>query len=154
MQLFTGVWSPALISASAALCGSLVGTLGSSINVWIAQRYQNRRELLAKQIFHREQLYSDFINEAARALADAMQHKFQDPSRLIPSYALLSRIRLSSSMNVFESAERVIHTILSTYSEPNLTPEEIQAWAGERNDPLREFGSICRRELESLSKAL
>jgi len=83
-----------------------------------------------------------------------MQHTFQDPSRLIPSYALLSRIRLSSSMNVVESAERVINTIVNTYSQPNLTPEEFQAWAEERNDPLREFGNVCRRDLESLSKGL
>lgn len=145
-------WNPVQISALAALCGSLVGTLGSGINVWIVQRNQNRRDLLAKKIFHREQLYSEFISEAARAMADAMQHTFQDPSRLITTYALLSRIRLSSSMNVVGSAERVINTILNTYSQPNLTPEEFQAWARERNDPLREFGNICRRDLESLSK--
>ncbi len=80
----------------------------------------------------------------------AMQHGFQDPSRFIPSYAVLSRIRVSSSTNVVESAERVIQTILNTYSEPNLPPEKFLAWAGERNDPLREFGNICRHELESL----
>jgi hypothetical protein len=51
---------------------------------------------------------------------------------------------------VVESVERVKQTILNTYSEPNLPPEEFQAWAGERNDPLREFGNICRHELESL----
>jgi hypothetical protein len=79
-----------------------------------------------------------------------MQHNFQDPSRLIPSYALLSRIRLSSSISVVESAEGIVTTILNTYKEPNLTPEEIHAWAGEQNDPLREFGNICRREIESL----
>ena len=152
MQFNSGSWSPVSISALAALFGSLVGALGSSINVWIAQRNQNRRDLLAKKIFHREQLYSDFISEAARAWADAMQHGFQDPGRLIPSYALLSRIRLSSSTHVLESAERVINTILSTYSEPNLTPEEIQAWARKHNDPLREFDNVCRRELESLSQ--
>ena len=152
MQFNSGSWSPVSISALAALFGSLVGALGSSINVWIAQRNQNRRDLLAKKIFHREQLYSDFISEAARAWADAMQHGFQDPSKLIPSYALLSRIRLSSSRNVVESAERVINAILSTYSGPNLTPDEIQAWARkEQNDPLREFDNVCRRELESLS---
>ena len=154
MQLISGSWSPASISALAALCGSLVGALGSSVSTWIAQRHQNRRDLRAKKIFHREQLYSDFIRETAQAMAHAMQHGFQDPSRLIPSYALLSRIRLSSSINVVESAERVMHTILNTYSGPNFTPEEFQAWAGERNDPLREFGNICRYELESLWNGL
>jgi hypothetical protein len=54
-------------------------------------------KLLTKKIFHREQLYSDFIRESAPALADAIQHTLHDPSKLIPIYALLSRIRLSSS---------------------------------------------------------
>ncbi len=143
-------WSPASISALAAVCGSLVGALGSSVSAWIAQRHQNRRDLVARKIFHREQLYSDFISETAGAMADAMQHTFKDPARLIASYALLSRIRLSSSINVVESAEGVVRTILNTYKEPNLTPDEIHAWAGEQNDPLREFGKVCRREIQSL----
>jgi hypothetical protein len=63
-------------------------------------------------------------------------------------------MRLSSSMNVVESAERIIKTILDTYSQPNLTAEEIHAWAGERNDPLRDFSNICRHELESLWNGL
>ena len=43
---------------------------------------------------------------------------------------------------------------LDTYSQPNLSAEEIHAWAAERNDPLREFCNICRRELESLGNGL
>ena len=152
--MINAFWSSASIPAVAALCGSLVGAFGSSVTTWIAQRFQNQRDLLSKKIFHREQLYSDFISETARALAHAKQHKFQDSSDLIPSYALLSRIRLSSSTRVVESAEHVIDMILSTYTEPNLTPEEFRAWAGEQNDPLRDFGQVCRRELASLWKGL
>jgi hypothetical protein len=121
MQSITQSWNPASISALAALFGSLVGALGSSVGAWIAQRHQNRRDLLTKKIFHREQLYSDFIRETAPAIADAIQHALHDPSKLIPIYALLSRIRLSSSSNVIASAERVVQSVLSTYSEPNLT---------------------------------
>ena len=153
MQLITQSWNPASISAVAALCGSLIGALGSSVATWIAQRHQDRRDLLAKKIFHREQLYSDFIKETAPAIADAIQHTLHDPSKLIPSYALISRIRLSSSKDVIQSAERVMHSVLTTYSEPNLTnltPQEIQTWIDTRNDPLREFSNICRRELDSL----
>ena len=154
MKSLDGSLSPATVSALAAICGSLVGALGSSVSAWIAQRHQNRRDLLAKKIAHREQLYSDFISEGARAMVDAIQHTFQDPSRLIPAYSLLSRIRLSSSINVVESAERVVTTILDTYSGPNLTPEEIQSKATKHDDPLREFSTICRRELESLWNGL
>lgn len=108
---------------------------------------------MAKRIFHREQLYSDFISESARAMADAIQHNFQDPNKLVPAYALLSRIRLSSSTNVLESAERVIQNIIVTYSEPNLTPEEIQ-FGDTREDILREFSNICRTELDVMQTQL
>jgi hypothetical protein len=58
--------SPGSITALAAIFGSLVGALGSSISTWITQRHQDRRDLLARKVFHREQLYSDFITESAR----------------------------------------------------------------------------------------
>jgi hypothetical protein len=99
-------------------------------------------------------LYSDFISESARALADAMQHNSLDLNKLIPSYAVLGRIRVSSPADVLASAERVLDHIIATYSQPNFTPEEIQSMADKREDPLRDFSSICRRELESLWKGL
>ena len=124
MALTSGSWNPASISALAAIFGSFSGAFASSASTWITQRHQDRRHLLAKRIFYREQLYSDFISESAHALADAIQHNLQDPNKLTPTYALLSRIRLSSSTKVLASAERVIQDIISRYSEPNLTPEK------------------------------
>lgn len=150
MELISGSWDPASVSALAAILGSLAGACGSAVSTWIAQRHHDRRDLLAKKIFHREQLYSDFISESTKIMVDAAQHTFQDPGRLIPAYALLSRIRLSSAMNVVESAEQVLKTILDIYSEPNLTPEEIKSKAAKGEDPLRDFSNICRRDLESL----
>jgi len=145
------VLNPAMIPALAAGLGSLAGALSSGISNWIAQKNQDRRNLLAKNIFHREQLYADFIGESARTMLDAMQHTFQDPSKLIPVYALISRIRLSSSSTVVKSAERVLSSILTTYSKPNLTPEQIESEAATPDNPLRQFSEICRRELESLA---
>ena len=142
--------NPASISAMAAVGGSIVGALGSSVGAWIVHRNENRRDLIARQLFHREQLYSDFIAQSARALSDAMQHNFRDPGHLLPSYSLLSRIRLSSSKAVVDGAEEVIKEILERYAQPNLSPEDFQAWARQRNDPLRDFSNVCRRDLESL----
>ena len=155
MRLIGGSWNPATISALAATFGSLTGALASSVSTWITQKHQGRRDLLAKRIFYREQLYSDFISESAHAMADTIQHNLQDPNNLTPAYALLSRMRLSSSTDVLASAERVIHHIISTYSEPNLTPEEIQSRAAKREeDPLREFSDICRAELKAMQSAI
>jgi hypothetical protein len=87
-------------------------------------------------------------------MVDAIEHSFQNPNKLVPIYAALSRIRVSSSTDVLASAERVVDHIIAAYSQPNLTPEQIHSMAAKRDDPLRDFSSICRCELESLWKVL
>jgi hypothetical protein len=154
MRLIGGSWNTATISALAAIFGSLTGALTSSVSTWITQKHQGRRDLLAKRIFYREQLYSDFISESAHAMADAIQHNLQDPNNLTPAYALLSRMRLSSSTDVLASAERVIQHIMNTDSETKLTFEEIQSRAAKREDPLRDFSDIWRAELEAMHSQL
>jgi hypothetical protein len=146
--------SPGSITALAAIFGSLVGALGSSFSTWITQRHQDRRDLLARKVFHREQLYSDFITESARVLVDALEHNEGDPKNLIPAYALLSRIRLGSSPEVLAAAEGVVRGVVDTYAKPNLTPEEIQFRATRGDDPLRRFSDICRAELDSMQGKL
>jgi len=134
----------------AALFGSLVGALGSSASTWITQRHADRRDLIARRIFYRVQLYSDFISESTRVLVDALENNFKDPDKLIPAYALLSRIRLTSSEEVLASAEELVKNIVRNYGEPNLTPEQIRSRALNGNDPLRRFSETCRAELDSL----
>ena len=141
-----------VITALAAIAGSLVGALGSAIGTWITARHQDRRNLLGNQIARREALYSDFIGESARLLVDAMQHNTSDLQKLLPVYALVSRIRLSSSEAVLQKAEQVVKAIVSTYPEPNLTPDQIQSQAVNGQNPLKEFGETCRTELELLQR--
>jgi hypothetical protein len=143
-----------VIAASAAIAGSFVGAMGSVIGTWIIQRHQDLRDLLAKTMVRREALYSDFIAESARLMVDAMLHSDSDLQKLIPVYSLLSRIRLSSSAEVLESAEEIIRTILDTYAQPNLTPRQIELRAVSNDDPLRRFSDTCRVELGSLERQL
>ena len=140
--------------ALAAIAGALVGALGSASATWISARHQDRRDLLGKQIARREALYSDFIGESARLLVDAMQHNASDLQKMLPVYALLSRIRLSSSGSVLKEAEQVINTIVSTYPQPNLTPEQIESRAMSGQDPLRQFSDTCRIVLDLLQRRL
>ena len=147
MSLLDG---PATIPTLSAIGGSIIGALSSMISTWVAQRHRERRELVAHKTAQLEQLYADFINESARLLVDAVQHSLEDPSTLVPIYALISRIRLRSSTDVIESGERLIATILKVYVEPNLAPDDIQSAASKHNDHLQDFSNICRRELESL----
>lgn len=143
-----------MITALAAIAGSLVGALGSAIGTWITARHQDRRDLLGKQVARREALYSDFIGESARLLVDAMQHNASDLQKLLPVYAMLSRIRLSSSAPVLQEAEEVIRRIVSTYPQPNLTVEQIESQAVDGDDPLRQFSDTCRTELDLLQRQL
>ncbi|HST11697.1 MAG TPA: hypothetical protein VLL05_15080 [Terriglobales bacterium] len=144
----------AMVPALAAIAGSLVGALGSATTTWITARHQDRRNLLGQQIARREALYSDFIGESSRLLVDALQHNAADLQKLLPLYALLSRIRLSSSEPVLEEAEQVIKAILKTYPQPNLTAEQIESQAANGKDPLRVFSDTCRTELDSLQRQL
>jgi hypothetical protein len=136
--------------AMAALFGSLVGALGSSVSAWITQRHADRRDLIARRIFYRVQLYSDFITESTRVLVDALENNFKDPDKLIPAYALLSRIRLTSSKDVLASAEELVRNIVKNYGEPNLTPDQIRSRALDGDDPMKRFSETCRAELDSL----
>src|SRR5260370_41630273 len=101
-----------------------------------------------------EALYSDLIVESARLLFDALEHNCSYPQKLIPVYALLSRIRLSSSSRVLETAEAVMNNILAYYSQPNIPAEEIQSRAAGGQDPLSTFGDRCRLHLERLGRRL
>ena len=143
-----------MIAALAAIAGSFVGAFGSVVGTWIAQRHQDRRDLMAKRVARRESLYSEFITESARLLVDALEHNLRDPQKLIPIYGLLSRIRLSSSSRVLETAEGVVRSLLIRYLQPKLTPEEIHTRAVNGQDPLCEFAKICRSELETLLRQL
>jgi len=146
--------SSVMITTAAAIAGSLVGASASVVGTWITARHQDRRDLLGKQIARREALYSDFIGESARLLVDAMQHSVTDLQKLLPVYAVLSRIRLGSSEPVLQEAEQVTETIVSTYPRPNLTAEQIQSQAVHGQDPLRQFSDTCRTELDSLLRQL
>ena len=143
-----------MITGLAAIGGSLVGAVGSATATWITARHQDMRNLLGKQIARREELYSDFIGESARLLVDALQHSTSDLQKLLPLYAMLSRIRLSSSELVLEEAEKVIRTIIDTYPQPNLTAEQIESEAENGKNPLRQFSETCRKELDSLQQQL
>src|SRR5262245_34020004 len=142
----------AIITAAAAVGGSLVGALGSFFGSLVNQRYHDRRDLLASKIARLEALYSDFITGAARLLVDALENNKPEPKNLVAAYALLSRIRLNSSPQVLEAAEAVLQTIVEIYPQPNLAPEDIRAGSISGEEQLKTFSEICRRELELVQR--
>jgi hypothetical protein len=138
--------------AMAAIGGSVLVALSSLTSTWMTQRHEDRRDLLQREIVRREALYSKFITETARDFIAAAEQNLTDTNQLVAPYALLSRIRLTASPQVLTAAEAVIKEILEAYEQPNLTPEQIQARARDGGDPLKEFSTVCRAELEGLRK--
>src|SRR5262245_20030176 len=104
---------PALVGAGSAILGSLVGSLASFGSSWASQRSQSQRDLRNRKIDYREKLYTEYINEASRRLADALTHDLRELDGLIPLYALESRIRLFSSAPVVDAAEKLLRHIVA-----------------------------------------
>jgi hypothetical protein len=59
---------PAILSATAALVGSLVGGVSTFAAYWLTQRVQLRAQSLMKRHAEREALYAEFIIEAPSGL--------------------------------------------------------------------------------------
>ena len=108
----------AIISALSAVLGSLVGGSATIATAWVTQKTQSRRELVGAEIRKRELLYTEFIAECSRLAIDAFGHTLERPETVLPSYALLNRIRLTSSDAVLAAAEQTIKNIAEQYFAP------------------------------------
>ncbi len=82
---------------------------------------------------------------------DALQHDKADMAVLISLYAKIGRMRVLSSPDVVESAQRVAHKIVDTYLEPEKNFIELREMVNDRSiDLLNDFSEACRREFELL----
>lgn len=129
----------AIISAVAAILGSLVGGLSSVGTTWLAQRSTSKGQ--------RESLYGEFIQEAARMIGRALESEDGSINDIVPLLALLGRMRLVSSQAVIDEAEKVIGTVFAVYDQPALSLRQLRAVANQHTDPLKGFGDACRAEL-------
>jgi hypothetical protein len=144
--------NPAYISALAALAGSIIGGLTSFAAAWITQRQQANVQWLLHDKSRRQELYKQFIDEASKLYADALVHNQVEISALVSVYALISRMRVISSPEIVEKADKVIRIIVDTYFSPNKTFSELRDMMGsDALDPLRAFSEACREEMGALT---
>jgi hypothetical protein len=137
-----------LITALAAVLGSLSGASAAIATTWIAQRSQTIRERAKSETRKREILYGDFITEASQQLANAFDHSLDKPSTLVKLYAILGRIRLVSSDAVLTAAEECCDRVVDLYSRPNRTmPEIFTTLHSGEFEFLKDFSATCRVEL-------
>jgi hypothetical protein len=139
-----------LISALSALAGAVIGGLMSLLASWVANQRQVRSQWIAHDRSRREDLYKEFIEEAAKCYIDALLHEKPDISSVVVLYAKMSRMRVLSSNQVIQSAEQLIEKIINTYSTPAKTFAELQAIKFESLDIIRNFSESCRAEFDDI----
>ena len=143
----------AILSATSALVGSLVGGVSTLAASWFTQRGQLRAQALVHESVKRETLYAEFIIEASKCFADAWSHHAESPGVVAHLYSVVQRMRLTSSDEVISVAEKVMRLVIEAYAESDKTFDELRerVVAGQAEyDPLREFSEVCRLELLAL----
>jgi hypothetical protein len=123
------------VSALSAMGGAVIGALSSLVTSWFTFRVQTRSQRAAHKIDRLPDLYKNFIEQASKFYADSFIHSSTDVLQLIQLYVLIARMRVLSSPDIVEHAEKVAGSIVDNYLAP---------------DPLRDFSVVCREELNSL----
>jgi hypothetical protein len=141
------------LPALAALIGSAAGALSSFAANWTTHWAHSTGGRSAAEIAKREGIYGAFIDEAARALSHAQSCQEENPAALASLFALVSRMRLISPLEVVSAAEAVMITVLDAYAAPNRSFRDIREEASAGGvDPLRPFAEICRHDLQGLKR--
>lgn len=137
------------LPAFAAFGGSAFGAVSTIVSGWVGGRRRLREQYHSRSTSKRERLYRSFIEEASRLYADALVSDKSEVSSLVDLYALIGRMRILSSDEVVEAAEKAIRRIIETYLSPNRTFVDLSEFI-EEMDPLRDFGEACRSEMQTL----
>ena len=136
-------------SALSALAGTVIGGVMSLLAAWIVNQRQLRAQWLNHDRERREEVYKDFIEQAAKCYVDALLRDKPDVPSLVVLYAKLSRMRVLSSKPVIEIGDQLIRKIIATYSTPNKSFAELPI-GQDSFDLLRTFSEACRAEFDSL----
>jgi hypothetical protein len=138
-------------TALATLLGAATGGLTSVLATWATQRTQARARWLEQGALRRQDLYKEFIEEAAKCYVHALQHEEADIPALVALYAKIDRMRVLSSPKAVDIAEGIVQRIIDTYLEPDKSFLELREMIKNGSiNLLREFSMVCRAEFETL----
>jgi len=145
----------AYLSALSALAGSIVGGATSGLGGWLNLRSQARAGRRAHEISRKEELYKDFIVAASKVYGEAIVSSEPQIQDFVALYAMVSRMRVVSSAQIIECADKIMRMTIATYYAPNKTLRQINEiiMSGVGTDPLKEFSELARGELRNLASA-
>jgi hypothetical protein len=143
-----------IITAVAAVGGSLVGATATVVTTWLTQRTQSVHSEREEKLRNREALYGEFITEASRLTVEAFGHSLERPDTFVKLYGISGRIRIVATDPVLAAAEACIRAIIDIYAKPNMTVQQIRlAFERDRLDPVEDFSVACRKELLKIAGA-
>ena len=148
---------PSLLSAIAALVGTIIGGGASLTTAIYTQRYQDRLQRVARETTKRETVYADFIMYASKLLLNSyMSEGFAlkgDEQHLI---GLANRMRLFAPPNIIEEAEQVIRGIVEVSLKPSVDLRKLTAAELTKDrdrDLLLPFSLACRADLDRIHRS-
>ena len=138
-----------MVTAFAALAGATIGGLTSLLASWLSQQSQAKAQRLAQDQLRRQEIYKQFIREAAKLYIHALQSDKANVFALMELYAEVSSMRVLSSPSGIDRADEIVKKIINEYLEPNKTFTELREMANNGLiDPLRNFSEACRAEVQ------
>jgi hypothetical protein len=137
-------------TALATLLGAATGGLTSVLGTWLTHRAQARVQWLEQDALRRQDLYKEFIEEAAKCYVHALQHEGPDVPALVSLYAKIDRMHVLSSPTIIDIADGIARKIIDTYQEPDKSFMELREMISTGSvNLIREFGIACRAEFRS-----
>ena len=148
-------FDPGLVTGVTAVAGTLLGGLTSFATTYVTQGRQGRAERLLRELERRDDVYARFAELSYELAWDAIENTLESAKTLIRLSALVGRIRLASSHEVLQAAERVIDYLIETYQEPPGKASEMVANEPRKfTAPLIAFTQACRDERERMLRRL
>jgi hypothetical protein len=144
----------ALISATSALAGSVIGGLTTGFTTLLSQRSQAKAGQVAHDLARREDLVRDFVVAASKTYGDAIGNSEAKMPEIVDLYAMVSRMRVLGMPRSVACAENVMRSIVETYFAPNRTIADIREIVkngGSDIDPLKDFAEAAREELHAFA---
>ena len=138
------------VPAFAAFGGSAFGAISTIVTGWVTSAPQASRASLCPVDFQARAALSK-LHRGSLPNSTPTRSSATNPEipQLVNLYALIGRMRILSSDEVVQAAERAGRLIIETYLSPNREFVDLPEFM-EEMDPLRGFGEACRRELHSI----
>lgn len=137
----------AVVTALAAIGGSLVGGLTSFVTSLMSQRLSARRDREIAELGRRETLYAEFGRSASELMLDSIGSETTDVRRMVILMTTVGQIRIVSTEPVLNAAQAVVASVMASYrAAPADIHESLSTRAEDLIAPLTAFSDACRAE--------